>query len=97
MASVTEIIWMGLTGLSSRVGTFRYIAPEVYFLSYSHQADVYSYGILLWELLECERSIAMFSKPVYVDPRGGLTNNGPQEPAQAAAAYGADRWERPLQ
>ena len=49
------------------------------------------------ELLECERSIAMFSKPVYVDPRGGLTNNGPQEPAQAAAAYGADRWERPLQ
>ena len=49
------------------------------------------------ELLECERSIAMFSKPVFVDPRGGLTNNGPQEPAQAAAAYGADRWERPLQ
>ena len=40
---------------SSRAGSFRYMAPEVYFLSYTHRADAYSYGILLWEVLECKR------------------------------------------
>ena len=35
----------------SAVGTLRYMAPEVVFGEYTYKADVYSYGVLLWEVL----------------------------------------------
>jgi len=35
----------------SAVGTVRYMAPEVVFGAYTYKADIYSYGMLLWELL----------------------------------------------
>jgi len=33
------------------VGTTRYMAPEVLFGRYNHLADIYSFGLLLWETL----------------------------------------------
>ena len=55
---------VGDFGLSTRigfeahvatVGTHCYMAPEVYFQAYSTRADVYAFGILLWELIYAER------------------------------------------
>ena len=37
--------------LTSDVGTNRYMAPEVVFGPYDHRADIYSFGVLVWELL----------------------------------------------
>jgi serine/threonine protein kinase len=37
--------------MSGETGSLRYMAPEVAdALPYNHKADVYSYGIILWEL-----------------------------------------------
>jgi len=37
--------------MSGETGSLRYMAPEVAdALQYNHKADVYSYGIILWEL-----------------------------------------------
>jgi serine/threonine protein kinase len=33
------------------VGTIRYMAPEIVFGPYDHRADIYSWGLLAWELL----------------------------------------------
>ena len=33
------------------VGTTRYMAPEVVFGAYNEKADVFSYAMLLWELM----------------------------------------------
>lgn len=46
---------LGATQPSARVGTYRYMAPEVHFLRYTHTADVYSFGVLLWEVLYVEQ------------------------------------------
>jgi serine/threonine protein kinase len=37
--------------LTSDVGTTRYMAPEVIFGPYNHRADIYSYSLLLWEVM----------------------------------------------
>lgn len=37
--------------LTSDVGTARYMAPEVLFGPYDKGADIYSFGVLLWETL----------------------------------------------
>ena len=34
------------------VGTWRFMAPEVLFGPYDHSADVYSFGLVLWSLLQ---------------------------------------------
>jgi len=44
------------------------------------------------ELVECERTIKILSKPVFVDPGGGLTND-----SGAGGARGPISWEAPLQ
>lgn len=46
----------GLYLMTSPTGTLRYMAPEVMLgIRYSLSADVYSFGILLWELLTSQR------------------------------------------
>ena len=37
--------------LTADVGSTRYMAPEVAFQSYDEKADVFSYGMLMWEVL----------------------------------------------
>ena len=37
---------------TAETGTYRYMAPEVIrHQQYDHKCDVYSYGVLLWEVL----------------------------------------------
>ena len=46
------------------------------------------------ELVECERTMKVLGKPVYIEPGGGLTNNV----GGAGGGGGAPiSWERPLQ
>jgi serine/threonine protein kinase len=41
----------GLFKLSGNTGSLRYMAPEVALeKAYNHKVDVYSYGILLWQV-----------------------------------------------
>lgn len=40
---------------TKETGTMRYMAPEVVFGPYNEKADVYSFGVLLWELLHVKR------------------------------------------
>jgi len=40
---------------NSTAGTLRYMAPEVVLGAYDHKADVFSYGMLLWELFHVAR------------------------------------------
>jgi len=45
--------------MSGGTGSLRYMAPEnARNESYNHKADVYSFGIILWELLSLKRSFA---------------------------------------
>ena len=38
--------------MTGQAGTFHWMAPEILEnKSYTHKADVYSYGIVLWEIL----------------------------------------------
>lgn len=47
----------GLYELSGNTGSMRYMAPEVALGNpYNHKVDVYSYGILFWQV----RSFAIF-------------------------------------
>ena len=42
--------------MTGGTGSLRYMAPEVAdSRPYNHKADVYSFGILLWELLSCKK------------------------------------------
>jgi len=42
--------------MSGETGSLRYMAPEVAESKpYNHKADVFSFGILLWELLSCKK------------------------------------------
>ena len=42
--------------MTGKTGSLRYMAPEVARdEKYNHKVDVYSYGILLWELLSCKK------------------------------------------
>ena len=46
---------IGVEGKLSGAGTFKYMAPEAYFQAFSPPADIYSFGILLWELIYAEQ------------------------------------------
>jgi len=52
------------------LGTISWMAPEVLsHENYSEKADVYSFGVILWELLTCEEpfnDVPIFSVPVMV-------------------------------
>lgn len=46
---------------TAAVGTLRYMAPEVTFGAYTYKADIYSFGMLLWELLHKKLPFAALS------------------------------------
>ena len=56
---------VALTGqeLTAETGTYRWMAPEVIkHESYSSNADVYSFGIVLWQLITVRRNIPRYMK-----------------------------------
>jgi len=61
--------------MSGETGSLRYMAPEVAkSLPYNHKADVYSFGIIFWELNACRKPYEGMSKEeFYVEVvHGGL-------------------------
>jgi len=52
----------GLYKLTGKTGTLRYQAPEVALgLPYNKSCDVYSFAILLWEMLSMKRAFELYS------------------------------------
>lgn len=52
--------------MSGKVGTKAYMAPEVYEREpYNTKADVYSFAMLLWEILALQRPFAQHTKQMY--------------------------------
>ncbi len=65
---------IGLTGTNQVMGTFRYMAPEQMESSHTvdHRADIYSLGVVFYEMLTGELPIGRFAAPsekVQVDVR----------------------------
>lgn len=61
---VTDNTWK----LTGETGSLRYMAPEVASNKpYGHSADVYSFSIMLWEMLKMERPFSGFSKKMHSD------------------------------
>ena len=53
MAKLTDFGWTRLKAkkMTAKIGTYQWMAPEVIVgLKYTEKADVFSYGIILWEL-----------------------------------------------
>eukprot|EP00117_Sycon_ciliatum_P047227 scpid11131/ scgid4220/ Probable serine/threonine-protein kinase drkC; Receptor-like kinase 3; Receptor-like kinase C; Vesicle-associated receptor tyrosine kinase-like protein 3 len=73
--------------LSSRVGTVAWSAPELLSkLSYGASVDVYSFGIVLWEI--CTRCIPFQEYPFTVDVRNAvLSGVRPTVPSSCLPAY----------
>ncbi len=60
--------------LSGETGSLRYMAPEVARKTpYNHKADVYSFGIILWELFTCQVPFAKMNRQEFFNKvvRGG--------------------------
>ncbi|KAL7429477.1 hypothetical protein ACHAXM_001711 [Skeletonema potamos] len=61
---LTEHTWK----LTGETGSLRYMAPEVAAdKPYGYSADIYSIGIMLWEMLKMEQPFAGFSKKAHHD------------------------------
>jgi len=61
--------------MSGETGSLRYMAPEVAkCLPYNHKADVYSFGIIFWELNACKKPYEGMSKDEFYQEvvHGGL-------------------------
>ena len=64
--------------MTAETGTYRWMAPEVIeHKPYGEKADVFSYAVVLWELLTCK-----------VRGAGG----GAGAPDEASAAAGVEEW-----
>lgn len=89
--------------MSGRVGTKLYMAPEVYERrKYNTSADVYSYSLLLWEILAMQRPFPNYTKKMYkvrVVKRGErpqIDNSWPLEIKEIIRkAWSRDMDERP--
>ncbi len=61
--------------LSGETGSLRYMAPEVAKRdSYNNKVDVYSFGIMLWEIVEFTKPFEKFNKEEFMEKviHGGL-------------------------
>jgi len=59
---VTDDTWK----MTGETGSLRYMAPEVASNKpYGHSADMYSFAIMLWEMLQMEKPFASFSKNMH--------------------------------
>ena len=72
--------------MSGETGSLRYMAPEVAdALPYNHKADVYSFGIILWELNAGKKPFAGLTREMFYEQvvHGGerppLNNKWPPE------------------
>lgn len=54
--------------LTGGTGSLRYMAPEsAKHESYNHKVDVYSFGIILWEMLTCKRFCDGFDRDSFIE------------------------------
>lgn len=54
--------------MTGETGSLRYMAPEVADARpYNHKADVYSYGMILWELLAAEKPFNNLSREQFYE------------------------------
>ena len=59
--------------LKGKVGSLRYMAPEMYLMQlYTESVDVYSFGILLWQLITCEKPFDGYSSEQLVKEVGDI-------------------------
>ena len=59
--------------LKGKVGSLRYMAPEMYLMQlYTESVDVYSFGILLWQLVTCEKPFDGYSSEQLVKEVGDI-------------------------
>lgn len=72
--------------MSGETGSLRYMAPEVAdSLPYNHKADVYSFGIILWEMNSCKKPFdglnrdAFYERIVHGGERPPLNKKWPEE------------------
>ena len=92
---------IGVEGKLSQAGTFKYMAPEAYFQAFSPPADVYSFGILLWELIYAEQPFREYDLRLYVAFMVAVTANnarprlrgGPLEAPCGYAGLASACWE----
>ena len=64
--------------MSGKIGTKMYMAPEVYLRQpYNTKADVYSFALLLWEILALQRPFARFTRKMY---RNRVVKKGERPP-----------------
>jgi len=89
--------------LSGETGSLRYMAPEVASRSpYNHKADVYSFGIMLWELVTFRKPFEKmnreeyYEKVVYGGHRPEITKKFPNDLAKLIRdCWNIDPQERP--
>eukprot|EP00559_Dactyliosolen_fragilissimus_P008257 CAMPEP_0184856898 /NCGR_PEP_ID=MMETSP0580-20130426/2060_1 /TAXON_ID=1118495 /ORGANISM="Dactyliosolen fragilissimus" /LENGTH=845 /DNA_ID=CAMNT_0027352163 /DNA_START=124 /DNA_END=2661 /DNA_ORIENTATION=- len=66
--------------MSGETGSLRYMAPEVAAsLPYNHKADVYSFGILLWELMAYEKPFDGMNREMFYER---VVHGGERPPIQ---------------
>lgn len=54
--------------MSGETGSLRYMAPEVAAaMPYNHKADVYSFGMILWEILHCVKPFEGMDRDMFYD------------------------------
>jgi len=64
--------------MTGGTGSLRYMAPEVANSNpYNHKADVYSFGILLWELLSCKKPFVNLNIDAFFEE---IVNGGARPP-----------------
>jgi len=89
--------------LSGETGSLRYMAPEVASRSpYNHKADVYSFGIMLWELVTFRKPFERmnreeyYEKVVYGGQRPEISKKFPNDLAKLICdCWDVDPQERP--